>query len=317
MRWRSAAGQDALVVRARLLAAARSFFASRDILEVQTPVLISSTCTDPNIPSVAARYRHDDAMYLRTSPEHAMKRLLCSGSGDIWQIGPVFRNGELGRYHNPEFTMIEWYRHGFDHHDMADETVALILHLLQSQAQITRMSYAEIFLSATGLDPHRCAVQDLQDVLLRFDINTPASMGNRKDDWLDLTLSTVVLPTIDPNTILIIYDYPESQSALARIRHDSPPVAERFEVFSGGVELANGFHELADAEEQRQRFLSEQDRCRKLGIDPPPRDHLLLQAMEHGLPDCAGVALGFDRLLMLATGSQKLADVIAFPFDRV
>jgi lysyl-tRNA synthetase class 2 len=246
-----------------------------------------------------------------------MKRLLCAGSGDIFQIGPVFRDGEAGRHHNPEFTMIEWYRLGYDHHDMADETVALIETLLETRSEVVRISYRDAFRRYAGIDPFTSEPAGLAAVCRRNKIAQPDAMSDDRDQWLDLLMGAVVAPAFPPDRIHVLYDYPASQAALARIRPQQPPVAERFEVFHGGLELANGFHELADAAEQRQRFETEQARYAATGRTTPPVDQNLLAALESGLPDCAGVALGFDRLLMLATGQTRLADVIAFPFDRI
>ncbi|MBT8132611.1 MAG: EF-P lysine aminoacylase GenX [Gammaproteobacteria bacterium] len=314
--WRPAAGPELLARRAEFLASTREFFAARSVLEVQTPILVSSSCPDPNIPSITAMAENAGRMFLHTSPEHAMKRLLAAGSGDIYQVAQVFRDGEAGHRHNPEFTMVEWYRLGYDHIRMAAETVEYINFLLPEPLPDQRLSYRQAFQDSVGLDPHRVSVEELQTVCFHFDIDVPDSMSSDVDSWLDLVLSTRIAPGFEAGRLIVLYDYPASQAALARLSDTEPPVAQRFEVFCGPVELANGFYELADEAEQKLRFEAEQKQSKAVGKTPPPLDLNLLAALKHGLPDCAGVALGFDRLLMLATGSAKLADVIAFPFDR-
>lgn len=316
MNWRPSAGQGVLVRRAQLLQRAREFFSERGVMEVQTPVLVSSSCPDPNIPGIVAQPHEGEARFLHTSPEHAMKRLLCAGSGDIYQIGPVFRDGEAGRYHNPEFTMIEWYRLGYDHHEMAGETVALIQALLDTATPPVSLSYRDAFVQYAGVDPDTANLAALLATCSRHDIAPPAELAGDRDACLDLLLSLVVGPSIPADRIHVLFDYPASQAALARIRPGTPPVAERFEVFFGGMELANGFRELRDAVEQRSRFEAEQRRYAQTGRTTPPIDEYLLAALESGLPDCAGVALGFDRIVMLATGTDSLAEVISFSFDR-
>ncbi|MDH3645193.1 MAG: EF-P lysine aminoacylase EpmA [Gammaproteobacteria bacterium] len=316
MEWRPTAGLDVLATRAHLLELTRDFFSAGGVMEVQTPALVSSSCPDPNIPSIVATPHGGRTMFLHTSPEHAMKRMLCAGSGDIYQIAPVFRDGEAGRHHNPEFTLIEWYRTGYDRQAMAAETVVLIKTLLQREAVVEQITYADAFLRHADIDPHSATVDDLAAACGRNDIARPESVPATRDAWLDLLLTSVVVPAFNADKIYVLYDYPASQAALARVRDTTPAVAERFEVFYGGLELANGFHELSDATEQRKRFLSEQARYAITGRTTPPVDERLLQALEHGLPDCAGVALGFDRVVMLAAGRNSLSEVLAFPYDR-
>ena len=311
---------DALLLRARLYAVIRAFFAARGVLEVETPMLSAAANTEPNIESFATRFSgHADAgpreRWLRTSPEFPLKRLLAAGIGDCYELGRVFRDGEAGRRHNPEFTLLEWYRVGFDHRRLAAETVALVqeaLALAGRRAVVIERSYAALFLESLGLDPHRADIADLRAPLADIAID-PA--GLTRDDWLDLLLTHRIQPTFAADRITVIHDYPASQCALARIRAGHPSLAERFEVYLGTEELANGYHELSDAAEQRARFEHDNARRRARGQRELPPDERLLAVLD-GLPDCAGVALGIERLLMAMLGSETIADVLAFAFDQ-
>ncbi len=311
---------DALLLRARLYAVIRAFFAARGVLEVETPMLSAAANTEPNIESFATRFSgHADAgpreRWLRTSPEFPLKRLLAAGIGDCYELGRVFRDGEAGRRHNPEFTLLEWYRVGFDHRRLAAETVALVqeaLALAGRRAVVIERSYAALFLESLGLDPHRADIADLCAPLADIAID-PA--GLTRDDWLDLLLTHRIQPTFAADRITVIHDYPASQCALARIRAGHPSLAERFEVYLGTEELANGYHELDDAAEQRARFEHDNARRRARGQRELPPDERLLAVLD-GLPDCAGVALGIERLLMAMLGSETIADVLAFAFDQ-
>ena len=311
---------DALLLRARLYAVIRAFFAARGVLEVETPMLSAAANTEPNIESFATRFSgHADAgpreRWLRTSPEFPLKRLLAAGIGDCYELGRVFRDGEAGRRHNPEFTLLEWYRVGFDHRRLAAETVALVqeaLALAGRRAVVIERSYAALFLESLGLDPHRADIADLRAPLADIAID-PA--GLTRDDWLDLLLTHRIQPTFAADRITVIHDYPASQCALARIRAGHPSLAERFEVYLGTEELANGYHELDDAAEQRARFEHDNARRRARGQRELPPDERLLAVLD-GLPDCAGVALGIERLLMAMLGSETIADVLAFAFDQ-
>jgi lysyl-tRNA synthetase class 2 len=316
------AARRAIELRSRLYALARAFFAERDMLEVETPILSEAGNTEPNIESFATPFSGHVAAgsrerWLRTSPEHALKRLLAAGIGDCFEIGRVFRNGEAGRRHNPEFTMLEWYRVGFDHRRLMRETAELVLAALRSvgrSADVVEWSYRELF-APLGLDPFEAS-----DAALRASIDgiriDPAGLS--RDDWLDLAITHRIQPEFPRDRITIVYDFPASQCALAKIRDgdrsdDSGPVAERFEVFLGPYELANGYHELTDADEQRRRFERDNARRRARGQREMPIDERFLAALP-GMPACAGVALGVDRLLMCLAGSDDIADVIAFPF---
>lgn len=317
--WRPTASVEALRLRARMLARTRAFFERRQVLEVETPVLSAAGTTDVNIHSLTTRVAgQPGALYLHTSPEFPMKRLLAAGSGDIYQLARVFRDGESGRRHNPEFTMLEYYRLGMDHHRLMDEVEELVNELLGDGAnalQCQRLSYREAFLLAVDLDPLVAGRQDLLNALERKQLELPGEILT--DAQLsDLLMGAVVSPGLGKDRPCFVYDFPEDQAALARIRPGNPPVAERFELFYRGMELANGFHELCDADEQRQRFARDNRVRQELGLPTVPADENMLRALEHGLPACAGVAIGFDRLVMLAAGADQLSDVLAFAIMR-
>ena len=315
--WRPTAELEALRARASVLSALRAFFAERGVLEVETPLLAAATVTDPVIESLEAgpgAGTDRESLYLQTSPEYAMKRLLAAGSGPIYQVAKAFRDGEAGDRHNPEFTLLEWYRPGFDHHRLMDEVDDLLAHLLATPRG-ERLTYAELFERELGLDPHRATQAELEAAARASDAGEPPS-GLDRDALLDLMMGTVLEPRLGRGRPTFVHDYPASQAALARVRPGPPPVAERFEVYVAGVELANGFHELADAEEQRRRFLADLETRRRAGQSTPALDERFLAALEAGLPDCAGVALGLDRLVMLAAGKPSIRDVLAFPTDR-
>jgi lysyl-tRNA synthetase class 2 len=250
--------------------------------------------------------------WLRTSPEFPLKRLLAAGIGDCYELGRVFRDGEAGGRHNPEFTMLEWYRTGFDHHRLLAETIALVQLAMGRPVPTRVVCYRELFIDTLGIDPLVDDDAILRAPLAAFGID-PA--GLTRDDWLDLLLTHLIQPAFPANSLTAIIDYPASQCALARIRYDDPPVAERFEVYLGQVELANGYHELNDGAEQRRRF--ERDNALRLqrGARAMPLDESLLAVLDR-LPACAGVALGIERLLMCMLDTGAIADVLAFPFDR-
>lgn len=315
--WRPTASLSMLHKRAETLAAIRRFFAARDVLEVDTPAMSHAGVTDLNIHSFKTRYRNEIDCYLHTSPEFPMKRLLAAGAGSIYQICKVFRDDEQGRWHNPEFTMLEWYRPGFDHHSLMNEVDLLLQEVLGTVAA-ERLTYQDAFLTYAGCDPFSVTIEELKRCAESHSIVVAGSemRSASADVWLDLLMSHVVGPELGRSRPTFIYDYPVSQAALARVRKDAAPRAERFELYFAGVELANGFHELTDASEQRVRFVADQSQRRAAGLFAPPMDEQLLAALNHGLPPCAGVALGIDRLLMLCAGAQAISEVIAFPFDR-
>ena len=326
--WRPAAPIGHVQLRARLLTGIRAFFARRGVLEVDTPALSCAGITDPNLSDFAVcdvgpGAAHGRTLRLHTSPEFPMKRLLAAGSGAIYQICKVFRQGEAGRFHNPEFTMLEWYRPGLDHHALMDEVEELLNDTIGAErglalAKGERLSYRELFTRFAGVDPFAASITELGDLLQGYDIHLHGDLEDDRDAWLNVVLTHVIEPQMPMNTPLFVYDYPASQAALARLRDDGEfPVAERFELYLGGVELANGFHELGDANEQRCRFEAENQRRRRLGLEEALIDENLLAALEYGLPDCAGVAMGIDRLVMLAAGADTIDEVIAFPINRV
>lgn len=319
--WRPTASRDALRTRALLLTRIRAFFAARDVLEVETPILGSATVTDVHLDSLSSLVRGPDSAdgrryYLQTSPEYAMKRLLAAGSGSVYQITKAFRDGESGRLHNVEFTLLEWYRLGFDHHRLMDEMDAFLGEILAA-SPAERMTYGEAFERHAQLDPHTATAGELMRRASQLLPGTQPPIGeDERDGWLDLLRARCVEPRLAPDRPTFIYDFPASQAALARVRPGAPPVAERFEVVFRGIELANGYHELADAAEQRRRFAADQERRRVLGRRPVAADERFLAALEKGLPDCAGVALGIDRLVMLAVGGEAVSEVMSFPTDR-
>ena len=323
--WRPGADLATLRLRAELLARIRVFFATRNVLEVETPMLSAAAITDPHLASFATTYsgpgpRCRQPLYLQTSPEFPMKRLLAAGSGCIYQIARVFRDSEAGRRHNPEFTLLEWYRIGFDHHRLMTEVAELATALLSDRlplAEPEQLSYREAFERHLGLNPHRTTVAELAACAQRNDVSIPPGMpADDVDPWLDLLLTHRIEAHLGQGRLCFLYDYPASQAALARLRPGDPPVGERFELYLYGVELANGFHELGDAVEQRRRFQAENAARRAHGLPWMPVDDYLLAALAAGLPDCAGVALGFDRLVMLAAGKASLTEVLAFSFER-
>lgn len=312
--WRPSASLETIRERAALNSAVRSFFADRNVLEVETPILSQGATVDRHIDSFKV-----DALWLQTSPEFAMKRLLAAGSGPIWQIARVFRRDEQGRHHNPEFTMLEWYRPGFDHHALMDELAALLA-ACGVAGEVTRLGYREAFERHAGFDPHAQSAAQLRERLLAQRVHPPEGLSEAEigdaDFWLDLWMSHVVGPQLGVAAPQFIYDFPASQSALSRVRPGTPPLAERFELFWRGVELANGFHELTDAREQQRRFEADLRARQALGRIEPPYDRHLIDALAHGMPQCAGVAVGLDRLLMLKLGLGSLDQVLAFAADR-
>ena len=320
--WQSTATLETLRLRAALNALIRQFFAGRDVLEVETPVLSRAGNTDPNIASFSLEFsgRTDGAprkRWLRTSPEYPLKRLVAAGIGDCYELGRVFRNGEAGGRHNPEFTMLEWYRVGWNHMRLVDEVAELVqaaLMLVGRKAQQVRCSYGELYRERLGIDPFVASDGQLRNALGDVQIDPE---GLVRDDWLDLLMTHRLQPAFPRDQLLALHDYPASQCALARIRGDgTDAVAERFELFLGPLELANGYHELADADEQRARFERDGDVRASRGQATPPMDENLLAALGRGLPACAGVALGVDRLLMAMLGTNRIADVLAFDFGR-
>jgi lysyl-tRNA synthetase class 2 len=255
--------------------------------------------------------------YLQTSPEFPMKRLLAAGSGPIYQICKVFRQGELGRRHNPEFTLLEWYRPGFDHYRLMDDVAGLVNSLVEKPLQVEKISYADAFQRQLQIDPQHASMAELQACAIDQGVPGAADLQlETRDGWLDLLLSHLIEPNLGQSGMSFLYDYPASQAALAIVRQDSPPVAERFELYLSGTEIANGFHELLDSDEQRRRFSEENHRRREQGLSEVKMDESLLDALAAGMPACAGVALGVDRLLLYLTGSEDIRRLLAFDFLR-
>jgi elongation factor P--(R)-beta-lysine ligase len=333
MNWRPTATHAALARRADLLQRARAFFSERHVLEVETPILSAAAVSDPQIESLATRVAGMPGLkFLCTSPEYAMKRLLAAGTGDIYQICKVFRDAERGRWHSPEFTMIEWYRLGFDDAALMDEVEALVCALLapvRSLGKAERLSYSAALQRHAGVDAFSSSDQELRQAALRHGIACDAELD--RDAKLDLLMGLIVGPRLGSEVPSFICDYPASQAALARLRPprapagtlppaaaraSTPLVAARFELYLDGLELANGFHELAAPQEQRARFNQDLRVRQARGQIQPPLDENLLAALEAGLPECAGVALGFDRLVAIALRADRLADATAFSIDN-
>lgn len=312
--WPPTAGLDALRLRARLLASIRAFFAERDVLEVETPALAHAGASDPHIASLVLHSTVAGELYLQTSPEFAMKRLVAAGSGPIYQIARAFRDGESGRLHNPEFTLLEWYRPGFDHHRLMDELDDLVERIL-GPGRTRRITYREAFTASVGIDPFFTDTSGLRARAVAAGLALGEGDAPDRDTLLEFLFSHRVQPALGEGRVFV-HDYPASQAALARVRDGEPPVAERFELFVNGVEMANGYHELGDAAEQRARFTADTCARARRGLAPMPLDERLLAALAHGLPDCAGVAVGLDRLFMVAAGADSVAAVMAFPTER-
>ncbi len=291
--------------RAHLLKSIREFFYARNFLEVETPLLDVTTNPDPFVPPIQV----PQYGYLQTSPEFHMKRLLANNSGSIFQICKAFRHEERGSFHQPEFTMLEWYHVGFNHWQLMDEVSDLLKQVL-SVKTVEKLSYQACFEQHLKINPHTCSTQDLIQLAKQKNIHITGLDQNDKDAWLNLLLAECIEPNLGKTSPVCLYDYPASQAALAKIRHDEYPLAERFEVYYRGLELANGFNELTDANEQRQRFTNDNAKRIKLGLEPLPIDELFLDALNAGLPDCAGIALGIDRLLMLLLDLNHIKDLI-------
>ena len=279
--WRPTASLENLKLRARVLAEIRAFFCARDVLEVETPLLSFSGATDPYLQSFTSHYQgplfpSGQTAYLQTSPEFAMKRLLAAGSGSIYQICKAFRNGEAGSQHNPEFTMLEWYRPGFDHHALMDEVEALLAAVLKT-APARRITYRELFIEYVELDPFELSAADARACLLARDIHPPELADSAIDDWLALIMTHVIEPALGDRPVFV-HDFPASQAMLARVVPTEPPVAQRFELYINGMELANGFYELSDAAEQRRRFEVDLQQRQQLGFEVVMMSEALVDA---------------------------------------
>jgi elongation factor P--(R)-beta-lysine ligase len=317
--WRPTATVATLRLRAQLLAATRRFFAERRVLEVDTPSLVRRAVSEPHLHSAEVRLPgRSDPLFLTTSPEYAMKRLLAAGCPDIYQMGHVVRGAELSRLHNPEFTLIEWYRLGFDLRELMLETAELARELLglPADAPLQSLSYVEAFERALGADPMLLPDEQLRRLAATHGLDAPLAQRCTRDELLDWLMAVAVGARLGGEQLCCLHHYPASQAALARLDPLDQRFALRFELYYRGVELANGFEELADALEQRSRFQAEQHERQRRALPVHELDERLLEALEHGLPAVAGVALGFDRALMLRIGASDIRSVLAFPTDR-
>ena len=315
--WIPSASIENLRARAKIIQAIRNFFAARQVLEVETPLLCQAGVTDPFIESMSVNVNigmRSIPYFLQTSPEYAMKRLLAAGSGSIYQICKAFRQDEIGKIHNPEFTMLEWYRIGFDHYQLMAEMDEL-LQLLLNQGPAIRYTYQELFLEFLQIDPHICSTKDLYEIAHYYKCPLPAATLS-KDDLLHLLLAYQIEPLLGQSSPCFIYNFPASQAALAKLLPTEPPTAARFEVYYQGIELANGFYELQDAVEQRQRFENNNNFRQEQGLSTLDIDSRFIQALEAGLPDCAGVAMGLDRLIMLSLGCNNIEQILSFTTNR-
>lgn len=318
--WRPTAPRATLAARAQALQITREFFALRDVLEVETPALVNAPVSDVNLQSLVVHgsgTANGRAMFLHTSPEYAMKRLLAADSGDIYQICRVFRGSERGSQHNPEFTMVEWYRLGLPLEALMGEVATLVLQLLGergAERHVEFVSYRDALAQHAGIDAIEASDAALQ--ARARELGFASTDAPTRDAALDFIVSHCVGPRLGRGALTFLHRYPASQAALARLDPDDQRVALRFELYADGIELANGFHELAHAGDQRARFVADQDARQQRGLPVHPLDEHLLAALTAGLPDCVGVALGFDRVLMLAHGAERIDQVIAFPIER-
>lgn len=319
--WQPSATIEVLRTRADMLGRIRAYFAAQQVREVETPVLSTAAVSDPAIESIEATTARGTRLYLQTSPEYPMKRLLAAGFGDCYQVCPVFRDGESGRLHNPEFTMIEWYRLDFGvgelEHDV-DRALRVACAELRDFPPARAVSYRAAMLEGSGVDCVTAAIPEIRAALAARGVLPVQAEGWERDEWLDLLMGAVVGPGLGHGAPVFVDDYPPAQAALARLRElpDGSQVAERFELYVDGLELANGFRELGDPAEQRRRFEQDQATRQRRGQPQRPLDERLLAGLAGGLPDCAGVALGFDRLVMAAHRLPSLEAAMAFPAAR-
>ena len=317
--WMPSGSLDNLKTRAHLLESTREFFKQRHVLEVETPILSRAGNPDPNIQSFTTA--NGEPLYLRTSPEFLLKRMLSAGYGDCYELGKVFRQAESGQFHNPEFTMLEWYRVGWTWKQLAKEVCDYIKfsgQLLSNprfqQWPIHCLSFQELYFEYIGIDPFTAQIADFEALAKSLRLQFPDNMI--KEDWLDLIMSTVIQPGLPESRITIVYDFPSQQAALAKINPDKPQTALRFEVYLGQQEIANGYQELTDARELAQRFENDNQKRKERQQAEVKLDHNLIAAQQQPLPECAGVALGFDRLLMAITKSRKIAECLSFDSER-
>lgn len=294
--------------RAEMYQKIRNFFAQRNVLEIETPLMCSRGVTDPYIQVFSV-----DNKFLQSSPEYAMKRLLAAGSGSIYQICKVFRREEAGSFHNPEFTMLEWYRVGFDHIQLMQETDELLQTAISCEPA-KKISYYELFMRFLNINPHQISINELKNCAVNNNINLTEATANSLSitDWLQLLMSHLIEPQLTGAAPWIVYDFPAAQAALAKIIPGKFPVAARFEVYMQGIELANGYYELQDASEQEKRFTADNLLRQQQGLNYMQPDERLVAALQAGLPECAGNALGLDRLLMVKLQAKSIAEVVTF-----
>ncbi|GAB2991234.1 elongation factor P--(R)-beta-lysine ligase [Psychrosphaera aestuarii] len=329
--WQPSSSIETLKQRAKFINKIRQFFMSRDVLEVDTPLLSHGTVTDVHLDAFSSEFFHDNSgqnkqLFLQTSPEFAMKRLLSAGSGSIYQICKAFRNESPGRLHNPEFTMLEWYRVDYDEHELMDEVDALLKTLLGTQAAI-RISYQTAFQNAFNIELHTTEISQLKALVLAHSPHDDwVHNETNKDTLLQWLFSVVIEPTLGaPNSLYnsteqwcpcFVYDFPASQAALARINKNNSTLAHRFELYFKGIELANGYYELQSEQEQLMRFTKDNEQRALLNKPVMPIDKNLIDALKSGFPNCAGVALGVDRLFLLSQQKDSINEVISFAYSR-
>lgn len=330
--WRTKVSNEVLLERALMLKNIRAFFDGKNIIEVETPLMSHASTTDPHLDSLQSRFR-GDTCYLNTSPEYAMKRLLASWGQPIYQICKAFRDDELGLNHNPEFTMLEWYRPGYDMQRLMDELAELLKVLCRPSSEVATdaltveqikfdcISYQQAFESFVGINPHQTTALECHQAALKNNIEVPQGLGVADDeltDWMDWLLTQLVLPSFKRDGFTFLYDYPVAQCALAKIlpNEERVLVAKRFECFFGEIELANGFHELTDADEQLRRFQLENEARLRAGKVSGNIDEQFIAALNYGLPDCSGVAMGLDRLLMVLTQTKDIESVLSFSWKN-
>ena len=316
--WQPSANIENLLKRAKIIAEIRRFFTDRGLLEVETPVLSEFGVTDLHLSTFSTEFiapfdALSKTLWLGTSPEYHMKRLLAAGSGPIFQIGKVFRNEEAGNRHNPEFTMLEWYRPHFDMYRLINEVDDLLQQILECPPAES-MSYQFAFQQYVGLDPLSADLSELVEKAKKYQLM--GAENESRDTLLQFLFSAVVEPQIGQEAPVVVYHFPASQAALAQISSKDLRVAERFEFYYKGLELANGFHELSDAREQLRRFQQDNLQREKMGLPVCAIDTRLLSALQAGIPNCSGVALGVDRLLMIAMGAEHIKEVISFAIDN-
>jgi elongation factor P--(R)-beta-lysine ligase len=323
MDWQPCCSQEMLRNRASLLQKIRQFFAEKNVIEVETPLICSAVGTDPNLDFFTTQYNHlpvPQQLFLQTSPEFAMKRLLAAGSGSIYQICKAFRNGESGRFHNPEFTLLEWYRVGYDLYQLMDEVAELMRVLFFENSllkHVQRIGYESLFMQYTGLNALVFSYEKYCTYALDNELaDAVALCGQDHALWLDFIFSHKIQPQLEHHTLWLVYGYPACLPSLARVNVHNSLAVDRVEVFLNGVELGNGYYELKDAKEQERRFDREIAFRHETKRPATAKDKRLLAALEAGLPDCSGVAIGIDRILMLLSNSRSIDNVLAFPISK-